>query len=34
VTLAAELRNHRGEVVQDGEFVELIARRTSLEGPS
>jgi len=27
VTLAAELRNQRGEVVQDGEFVELIAKR-------
>lgn len=32
VTLAAELKNQRGEVVQDGEFVELVARRTSLEG--
>jgi len=28
VTLAAELKNQRGEVVQEGEFVELIARRT------
>jgi acyl dehydratase len=27
VTLAAELKNQRGEVVQEGEFVELIARR-------
>lgn len=34
VTLAAELRNQSGEVVQDGEFVELIARRTTQEGPS
>ena len=34
VTLAAELRNQRGEVVQDGEFVELIARRNAQEGPS
>ncbi len=34
VTLAAELRNQRGEVVQEGEFVELIARRTSSEGSS
>jgi acyl dehydratase len=33
VTLAAELRNQSGEVVQDGEFVELIARRTPREGP-
>lgn len=32
VTLAAELKNQRGEVVQDGEFVELIARRTPSEG--
>ncbi len=29
VTLAAELRNQRGEVVQDGEFIELIAKRPS-----
>lgn len=28
VTLAAELKNQRGEVVQEGEFIELIARRT------
>lgn len=34
VTLAAELRNQRGDVVQDGEFVELIARRTSQERQS
>ena len=34
MTLAAELRNQRGEVVQDGEFVELIARRTPSEGQS
>jgi acyl dehydratase len=27
VTLAAELKNQRGEVVQEGEFVELIVRR-------
>lgn len=27
VTLAAELRNQRGEVVQEGEFVELVKRR-------
>ena len=32
VTLAAELKNQRGEVVQDGEFVELIARRTPSGG--
>jgi len=32
LTLAAELKNQRGEVVQDGEFVELIARRTPLGG--
>ncbi len=31
VTLAAELRNQRGEVVQEGEFVELIARRPAEE---
>ena len=34
VTLAAELKNQHGEVVQDGEFVELIARRNAPEGPS
>ncbi len=34
VTLAAELRNQHGDVVQEGEFVELIARRTSREGSS
>jgi len=27
VTLAAELRNQRGELVQEGEFVELVRRR-------
>ena len=32
VTLAAELRNQEGDVVQEGEFVELIARRTPVEG--
>lgn len=26
VTLAAELRNQRGEVVQEGEFIEMIRR--------
>jgi acyl dehydratase len=31
VTLAAELMNQRGEVVQEGEFVELIARRPAEE---
>jgi acyl dehydratase len=30
VVLGAELRNQRGEVVQEGEFVELIARRAHL----
>ncbi|TFG46095.1 MAG: dehydratase [Gemmatimonadales bacterium] len=34
VTLAAELKNQRGEVVQDGEFIELIARRPHEEGSS
>ena len=34
VTLTAELKNQRGEVVQEGEFVELIARRTPSEGQS
>ena len=28
VTLAAELVNQRGDVVQEGEFVELVRRRT------
>jgi acyl dehydratase len=32
VTLAADLKNQRGEVVQDGEFVELVARRMAVEG--
>ena len=32
LTLAAQLKNQRGEVVQEGEFVELIARRTPSEG--
>jgi len=32
VTLAAELKNQRDEVVQEGEFVELIARRTPSGG--
>lgn len=31
VTLAAELKNQRDEVVQEGEFVELIARRPAEE---
>jgi len=34
VTLSAELKNQRGEVVQEGEFVELIARRTGTLEPS
>jgi acyl dehydratase len=34
VTLAAELRNQRGEVTQDGEFIELIARRPTTGGVS
>lgn len=31
VTLAAELRNQEGDVVQEGEFVELIRRRPESE---
>lgn len=31
VTLAAELINQRGEVAQDGEFIELIAKRPTTE---
>jgi len=34
VTLAVELKNHHGDVVQEGEFVELITRRTRLGEPS
>lgn len=34
VTLAAELRNHHGDVVQEGEFVELITRRAHAGEPS
>ena len=31
VTLAAELRNQRGEVVQEGEFLELVRQRPAGE---
>jgi acyl dehydratase len=34
VTLAAELRNQQGVVVQEGDFVELITRRTQAGAPS
>ena len=34
VTLAAELRNQRGEVTQEGEFVELIMRTPITVEPS
>lgn len=34
VTLAAELRNQRGEVTQEGEFVELITRKPPTPEPS
>lgn len=34
VTLAAELRNQRDEVTQEGEFVELIRRKPSTPEPS
>lgn len=34
VTLAAELRNQRGEVTQEGEFVELIRKTPSTAEPS
>jgi len=34
VTLAAELRNQRGEVTQEGEFVELITRKSPTPEPS
>ena len=34
VTLAVELRNQRGEVAQEGEFVELVARQAQIREPS
>ena len=34
VTLAVELRNQRDEVAQEGEFVELVARKPQTPEPS